>query len=151
VAIDTRELAERDRRIRARADAAVDQPKPSERRLAVVGFLHCVIRSIPAADAPYVMAQQVTRAADHATTGNMQHVPDTLRPVLCEPNTVAGDYDQPWWVDETPEGQWNASAVVHLCYWSAGALWIMHKGRMEMINLDGVEYGVTDCYLLGAT
>lgn len=146
--IDVDELKIRNKRILEQAARPVTQPTPSERRASgMSNFLFGVIRSVPDANAPYVNVQQVRPAEDYETTGKMEFVTGSLRPVLCEPNTAGGDYAQ--WIDDSPEDEWTAASVVHWLAMAHGALWIIHKGRLQYITETG-EHTPTDCYIWGA-
>lgn len=143
MAVDAKELQERDERIRKREGPLLTQPS-SRRRASRGGFLFGVIRSVPGDEAPYVNVQQVRVADDYAVTGLAEFVPDSTREVLCEINTRGGNYKQ--WIDDSPEDGWSAATVVHLLFVSGGVLFIMHKGRNQYITETG-EYPPTDCYI----
>lgn len=144
--VNHRRIQIRDERIRKPGPPPVTQPVPSERRAGMGAFLFGVIRSVPSADAPYVNVQQVRPADDYEASGDMEFVENTLRAVLCEPNTRGGNYSQ--WVDDTPEDTWAAASVVHLLFTAHGSLFILHKGRRQYITETG-EHDPTDCIIFG--
>lgn len=146
--IDTRELAERDRRIRNRDETPVTQPPLTDWRTGAAGgaMLLGVIREIPADDAPYVVVQQIRPSADYATSGVMEFVDGSTRAVLCEPYTLAGDYSQWVWEGSDPT---DPAIVTHWLVMSGGMLFIIHKGRQQHVMETG-DYEPTDCYLFGS-
>ena len=110
-------------------------------------FRWAVILQIPSDDARFVMVQFVKPAADYAETGNCEFIPDSTRPVLCEPNTTAGKH-YGHWLWEGPEDQWVPAIVVHQIVSAYGEQWIVQKGRFEFVSETG-GYAPTDCYLTG--
>ena len=145
---DAKEYKERDERIRKREDEPVSQPSPSSRRGGGGGgMLMGVIRSKPADDAPYVTVQQV-RCVDDAT-GEMEFVEGAVRPVLCEPKTLAGHYPDQWVYEGDAVD--DPAIVVHWLVMSGGRLYIMHKGRQQYVSGNDLDsFEPTDCYLFGS-
>jgi len=145
--IDTGELAERDKRIRTRDKLPLTQPPVTEGRTGAGGsMLLGVIREKPADDAPYLMVQLVRPTADYATTAGIEFIEGSMRPVLCEPKTLAGDYPDRWvWQGEDPD---DSAIVVHWLVMWCGMLFIIHKGRQQYT--DTSAFVPTDCYLFGS-
>lgn len=146
MAVDTRELAERDKRIREREDKPLTQPSSSERRGGGgSAMLMGVIREKPADDAPYLTVQQIRCVDDD--TGEMEFVEGAVRAVLCEPFTRAGDYPDRWvWEGSDPT---DPAIVVHWLVMSGGRLYIIYKGRQQYVT-DTDSFEPTDCYLFGS-